>query len=92
MLRLWRVLVGVLLVVAAWIAVDVMCAWGTELDRPAVLLVPGWSPPTGLYAAPGIPGNGFLSICGGVLLPMLLLTAAVWVLMRVWADTGPDDA
>ncbi len=78
-----RCVVGLVLVAVACMATFLSCQWGTELDTPAVVLLPGVYPSTGLYAAPWIPGNGFWAICAGVVLPTVLLTLALWIFVRI---------
>ena len=72
-----------LLLVAAAIALVVTCLeWGTELNKAAVMLIPGEVPPTGLYAAPWLVIHPSVAQVLGVGMPIFLLTLSVWVLTR----------
>jgi len=78
-----RICIGVILVAVAVALALVSCQWGTNIAAPAVLLVPGVSPSTGLYAAEWAGKNPFVAMFVGIGVPVVLLTTAMWFFVRV---------
>ncbi|MDP7518674.1 MAG: hypothetical protein QF438_00830 [Phycisphaerales bacterium] len=79
----WRIGIGITLVGLAVVLVLISCRWGTDLDAERVLMLPGISPPTGLFAAEWTGDNPFFAMFLGITMPVLLVTAAMWTLVRI---------
>ena len=78
-----RICIGVILIAVAVSLALLSCQWGTNIAAPAVLLVPGVSPSTGLYAAEWAGKNPFVAMFVGIGVPVVLLTSAMWIFVRV---------
>lgn len=78
-----RICIGLVLVAVAVALTLISCRWGTNLDAPGVLLLPGALPPMGLYAAAWAGENPFIAMFLGIGVPIVLLTSAMWVFVRV---------
>ena len=79
----WRIGIGLVLIAAAVVLVAVSSRWGIDLDAERVLMVPRVSPPQGLFAADWTGNSPFLAMFLSITLPLLLVTAGMWVLVRV---------
>jgi hypothetical protein len=80
-----RAITGVLLLAAAILLVVLTTRWGTDLDTTALIVVPGSDPPMGLHIASWV-GRPIFGMALGVALPLILASAAVWMLIRVPTD------
>lgn len=78
-----RICIGVILIAVAVSLALLSCQWGTNIAAPAVLLMPGVSPSTGLYAAEWAGKNPFVAMFVGIGVPVVLLTTAMWFFVRV---------
>lgn len=87
---MWRLVLGLALIGVAVALTMLSCRWGTDLDTERVLMVPGVSPPQGLYAATWTGANPFLAMFLGIVLPVLLVTVATWVLVRLRSTNSAD--
>ena len=81
-----RICIGLVLAAVAVALTLISCRWGTNLDAPAVLLLPGVSPSMGLYAGEWAGKNPFIAMFLGIGVPVVLLTSAMWVFVRVSSE------
>jgi len=78
-----KLLLFVVRVALAILCFLLACRFGTDLDGPLLVSMPGTIERQGLFAAPWTGGNPFPALLIGVAIPLLLLTAAVWILARL---------
>ncbi len=80
-----RAITGVLLLAAAILLVVLTTRWGTDLDTTALVIVPGSDSRMGLHVAQWV-RRPVSELALGLALPLILASAAVWMLIRVPAD------
>ena len=78
--RALRIGGGLFLIALALGLLMMSCGGDSNLDRVAILAMPGGAPQSGLYAADWLAGHPVRAQLLGVGLPILLLTTAVWML------------
>ncbi len=60
-------------------------------EATTIMLIPGQYPPMALTGADWLGSSAFLAILIGIGVPMLLLTAAVWLGARIWDGDQPSS-